>query len=328
MSKLRMYLSRNFWWILLFIILIISQTIYLFLNNVDVRDIIYGAGIDFFVFMVFMVINFCRYVKKVNILNKIYGSAVGDYMDFPAPKDDIEQKYQDIIENINIYRKDIESKDMRARQEMIEYYSMWVHQIKTPIAAMKLLLQVNDFELKDDIEEELLRIEQYADMALQYQRINSDTNDFVLKKVELDGVVRDSIRKYAKIIIRKKLSINYKGTDISIVSDEKWLDFVIGQILSNAVKYSKKGEIEITCTRENDIIYLTISDEGMGISKEDIPLVFEKGYTGYNGRSDKYSTGIGLYLCKQVLNKLSHSIRIESEVGKGTSVIIGFGDMK
>lgn len=203
---------------------------------------------------------------------------------------------------------------------------------------------------------ELFQIEQYTEMALQYQRVQSETNDFVLEKVKLDKVIRESIRKYAKIFIRKKLAMNYDGTDITVVSDEKWLGFIIEQLLSNAVKYTKSGSITISigmntlktdalnnvdkeelkyknCENVFDriekrvekesksrIIFVEIADEGIGISAEDIPRVFEKGYTGYNGHENKTSTGIGLYLCKQAADKLGHRLEIESEEKKGTKV--------
>ena len=217
-----------------------------------------------------------------------------------------------------------------------------MHQIKTPIAAMHLLLQTDlsmaadnesaeeiyfrVSELKKELSNELFRIEQYTEMALEYQRVQSESNDFVLGKIKLDKVIRESIRKYAKIFIRKKLSMHYEGTDIAVASDEKWLSFIIEQILSNAIKYTKAGSITINVLPNvsNKIVCLEIADEGIGISAEDIPRVFEKGYTGYNGHENKSSTGIGLYLCKQTADKLGHRLEIESEKKKGTKVRIYF----
>lgn len=157
--------------------------------------------------------------------------------------------------------------------------------------------------------------------GIGYQRINSTVNDFVLKKVNIDKLIKEVIRNYAKIMIRKKLSIKYEPSNYHVISDEKWLGFVLEQILSNAIKYSKSGTIEISVSALKECT-IVIKDEGIGINTQDIPRVFEKGYTGYNGHSNKHSTGIGLYLCKQILNKLEHTIKIQSVVGEGTLVYI------
>lgn len=242
-----------------------------------------------------------------------------------------------------------------------------VHQIKTPISAMKLLLEaereelgqlicddeqsqchIGDMtggnigaaglnaalkqqavltELSDNVasfEDELFRIEEYVSMALQYQRVSSTENDFVLEKVSVDGVIRDTIKKYAKIMIRRHIGINYSGTGQEIYTDGKWLAFMLEQILSNAIKYTPHGVVTIETAEEKDRFFITIKDTGIGIKAEDLPRVFEKGYTGYNGHADKKATGIGLYLCRQMADKLGHTIRMESEIGKGTKVWIGF----
>ena len=161
-------------------------------------------------------------------------------------------------------------------------------------------------------------------MALQYQRVSSTENDFVLEKVSLDGVIRDTIKKYAKIMIRRHIGINYSGTKKQVYTDEKWLAFILEQVLSNAIKYTPKGFVTIETAEEKDRFFITVKDTGIGIKAEDLPRVFEKGYTGYNGHADKKATGIGLYLCRQMADKLGHTIRVESELGKGTKVWIGF----
>ena len=161
-------------------------------------------------------------------------------------------------------------------------------------------------------------------MALQYQRVSSTENDFVLEKVSVDGVIRDTIKKYAKIMIRRHIGINYSGTGQEVYTDGKWLAFMLEQILSNAIKYTPQGVVTIETAEEKDRFFITIKDTGIGIKAEDLPRVFEKGYTGYNGHADKKATGIGLYLCRQMAEKLGHTIHMESEIGKGTKVWIGF----
>ena len=161
-------------------------------------------------------------------------------------------------------------------------------------------------------------------MALQYQRVSSTENDFVLEKVSVDGVIRDTIKKYAKNMIRRHIGINYSGTGQEVYTDGKWLAFILEQLLSNAIKYTPQGVVTIETAEEKDRFFITIKDTGIGIKAEDLPRVFEKGYTGYNGHADKKATGIGLYLCRQMADKLGHTIRMESEIGKGTKVWIGF----
>ena len=249
-----------------------------------------------------------------------------------------------LAENANIERQLTLNTTARQQSEMKDYYAKWVHQIKTPIAGLQLLLQMErseleEAELKDeiaeelyvkqlqnvtDIEEELFRIEEYVGMALQYQRVNSTENDYILKQISLDTVIREVIHKYAKIMIRRKILIQYEKTEVTVISDEKWLAFVLEQLLSNAVKYMQEGELTIEVWEEPQHIWLEIRDTGIGIRSEDIPRVFEKGYIGFNGHEDKRSTGIGLYLCREVLQKLGHTIQIQSELGEGTTVKVGF----
>ena len=154
--------------------------------------------------------------------------------------------------------------------------------------------------------------------------LHDGENDFVLEKVSVDGVIRDTIKKYAKIMIRRHIGINYSGTGQEVYTDGKWLAFMLEQILSNAIKYTPQGVVTIETAEEKDRFFITIKDTGIGIKAEDLPRVFEKGYTGYNGHADKKATGIGLYLCRQMADKLGHTIRMESEIGKGTKVWIGF----
>ncbi len=197
---------------------------------------------------------------------------------------------------------------------MTDYYTLWAHQIKTPIAAMRLLFQE---EPRPELEGELLKIEQYVEMVLGYLRLGSDTTDYVLRSCDLDGLIRQSIRKYARLFILKKISLDFRETGKTVLTDEKWLAFVVEQILSNSLKYTPEGgRIRIYGDGET----LVIADSGIGIQPEDLPRVFEKGFTGYNGREDKKSTGIGLYLCSQVMDRLNHGVSIASRPGQGTLV--------
>ena len=212
---------------------------------------------------------------------------------------------------------------MRIRyQDTMDYYTTWVHQIKTPIAAMGLVLQQEDTEESRRLSEELQRIEQYVEMVLTYLRLGSGDTDYVFARVDLDKLLRGCIRKYASQFIRRHLTLDYQNMDCQVLTDEKWLAFVVEQVLSNALKYTREGSVRIymesPCT-------LCIRDTGIGISPEDLPRVFEKGYTGYNGRSDRKATGLGLYLCRQICDRLKSTITASSVPGEGTTIRIGLG---
>ena len=236
----------------------------------------------------------------------------------PPPENLIEEDYRQLIRALGEEKqRQASAMDLRM-SDMQDYFTLWAHQIKTPIAAMRLILQTKPENSAGEIEGELFRVEQYVEMVLNYLRLDSDSTDFVFKTCALDGIIRQCVRKYAKQFIRKKISLEYQGTALQVLTDEKWLCFVIEQILSNALKYTAAGSIRIFTQGET----LVIADTGIGIAPEDLPRVFEKGYTGYNGRTDKKATGIGLYLCKRILNRLGHEISISAQVGKGTRVSI------
>lgn len=315
--------------------------LYMYLIGARKQDVVYAAVLDAILLLITVLVGFFRYSSKVKALSNALERPVEEQAQLPEATDDVEILYQRLLENQSIARSESESSAAIRQSQMRDYYSMWVHQIKTPISAMKLLLEVEREDLgqlicddeqsqyllsdnMDSFEDELFRIEEYVSMALQYQRVSSTENDFVLEKVSVDGVIRDTIKKYAKIMIRRHIGINYSGTGQEVYTDGKWLAFMLEQILSNAIKYTPQGVVTIETAEEKDRFFVTIKDTGIGIKAEDLPRVFEKGYTGYNGHADKKATGIGLYLCRQMADKLGHTIRMESELGKGTKVWIGF----
>ena len=169
---------------------------------------------------------------------------------------------------------------------------------------------------------ELFKVEQYVEMVLSYLRMEDMSGDLVFEEYSLDEIVRQAVRKYSRMFILKKIRLDLGPLDHQVLTDEKWLVFVVEQILSNALKYTKEGGISIYMTSYRDRPVLAIEDTGIGISAEDLPRVFEKGFTGYNGRADKKSTGIGLYLCKKIMDRLHHNIYIESQEGQGTKVYL------
>lgn len=341
--------------------------LYMYLIGARKQDLVYAAVLDAILLLITVLVGFFRYSSKVKALSNALKRPVEEQAQLPEATDDVEILYHGLLENQSIARSESESSAAIRQSQMRDYYSMWVHQMKTPISAIKLLLEAEREELgqficddeqsqchigdmnggnigaaglnaalkqqavltelsdnMDSLEDELFRIEEYVSMALQYQRVSSTENDFVLEKVSVDGVIRDTIKKYAKIMIRRHIGINYSGTGQEVYTDGKWLAFMLEQILSNAIKYTPHGVVTIETAEEKDRFFITIKDTGIGIKAEDLPRVFEKGYTGYNGHADKKATGIGLYLCRQMADKLGHTIHMESEIGKGTKVWIGF----
>lgn len=208
--------------------------------------------------------------------------------------------------------------------DLLDYYTLWVHQIKTPIAATRLLVaEVSERELKRQLEQEIFKIDSYTNLVLQYLRLESFHDDLVLKKENIEDLVKEVIRKYAIFFIQKSLSINMHDLDRSIVTDKKWLLVVIEQILSNSLKYTNEGGIEIYMDGQD----LCIKDTGIGIKNSDVLRVFERGFSGYNGRMTQQSSGLGLYLTQKISQELGHQIRIESELGQGTTVRIKFAEV-
>ena len=212
----------------------------------------------------------------------------------------------------------------RKLTDLLDYYTLWVHQIKTPIAASQLLVaEVADRQLKQQLEQEIFKIDSYTNLVLQYLRLESFHDDLVLKQVQIEDLVKEIIRKYALFFIQKGLNVNLYDLDKEIVTDKKWLLVVIEQIISNSLKYTKEGGLEIYMEGQE----LCIKDTGIGIKNSDVLRVFERGFSGYNGRLTQQSSGLGLYLSKKISEELGHQIRIESEVGTGTIVRIKFSDM-
>ena len=227
--------------------------------------------------------------------------------------------YRECIRSIQTARAEESGRYREQALEDREYFTVWCHQIKTPIAAMRLMLQGEDSPLARQLSEEVRSVEQYASMVLAFVRLDSDTTDYVFREQALDPIVREAVKKFAGQFIRKKLRLTYEPIRARVLTDEKWLCFVIEQILSNAVKYTNEGGVAITWQEPDTLV---IRDTGIGIAPEDLPRVFEKSYTGYNGRSDKKSSGIGLYLCRRICTRLGHRIGVSSEPGRGTAVWI------
>ena len=295
------------------------------LYNLPVEAVLYAAGLCALLGAVCLVAGFIRYCKRHGEMLRILENVQILSGDFEGGKTLAEEDLTAMVKKLKRLLDESETARRDDAKESMDYYTTWVHQIKTPISTMKMMLEGEDSEESRSLLSELFRIEQYAEMALSYIRLGDDSSDYVFKEYDLDGIIRDAVRKYAPQFIRKKIGLNYGGTDVKVLTDEKWLRFVIEQVLSNSIKYTREGSVTITVTPEK---VLKIADTGIGIAPEDVPRIFEKGFTGYNGRSDKKSTGLGLYLCKTACSRLSHKISAESEPGKGTVISIDLSSEK
>ena len=235
----------------------------------------------------------------------------------PAAKEPLEAEYRALAVRLCARHQAREEEISGQYRERIAYYTLWAHQIKTPIAAMGLTLQNQDTALSRQLMGQLTRISQYADMALAYLRLDSEHTDYVIRSCDLDAVIREAVKKFSGEFIRRGIHLEYKGVNQKVITDEKWLEFVLEQLISNALKYTPTGSVAIY---QEPGPTLCVADTGIGIAPEDLPRIFENGYTGINGRRDKRASGIGLYLCRRVCQNLGHEISAESVPGKGTTI--------
>ncbi len=225
---------------------------------------------------------------------------------------------RDMHENVKHYRN--------IQEEYREYIEMWVHEIKNPIASTKLLIENNPNETTRKIDMQMNRIENYVEQVLYYSRSDEVGKDYIIKKVQLDKIVKSVVKKNYRDFIGKRISLQLGEIEEVIYSDEKWTEFILNQIVGNAIKYSK-GQGDIIKIKSNKLansVVLTIEDNGVGIIERDLKRVFDKGFTGENGRRFGKSTGIGLYLCKKLCTKMGLGLEIESQENVGTKVSIIF----
>lgn len=294
------------------------------LYRLPVGAVLYACILSAVPGIVLSVRSFYNYCRKCRNLERMLAHKTG----YPEPSetswDQVELLYRKLLASSYEEKDRLLREEEEKQMEMKDYYTMWVHQVKTPIAAMNLMIQTGAGPDHSQLSTELFKVEQYVEMVLQYLRADSPSADLVIRDYQLDAIVKKAIHKYAPVFIRKKISLDYSPAACLVRTDEKWLLFVIEQLLSNALKYTESGRItvylEADSQDEEETRTLVVEDTGRGIAPEDIPRVFEKGYTGCNGRVSQGSTGIGLYLCKKVMTRLAHEMAIESTPGEGTKV--------
>ncbi|MBS9338669.1 HAMP domain-containing histidine kinase [Fructobacillus sp. M2-14] len=230
----------------------------------------------------------------------------------------LEHSYTELLEQVVSQKSRQKEKNRLQTADLKDYYALWAHQIKVPLSVLDLMNQTGTVDQKQT-KEQLFLVNQYMEMLLSFIRLQDFNQDMNLKEISARSLVMKTLKNYKVWFIQKELTLSVSESDFTFVSDSKWLTFVLEQIIYNAIKYTKTGGLTIDCTSDQKII---IQDTGIGIDPADLPQVFHKGYTGFNGRVQDNASGLGLYLVKSVLDKLGHQVKIESTVGVGTTVTI------
>ena len=329
--NLREFIKEKLILIIGTILALVSVEILLLAYHIGILVRIYCAFIVIFVVALAILVEYKRkkdfyskLIKNMEDLKEKY--LISEIIKTPSfiegkiLKEVLQDTGKSMLENVNYYKN--------IQEDYKEYIELWIHEVKIPIAASKLIIENNKNEITKSIDEELDKVENYTEQALFYARSNAVEKDYIINKTNLKEIVNGSILKNKTTLLNEKVSIditNLKSEEV--YTDSKWATFIINQILQNAIKYSKSDDkkIEISSKEKNDKVILHIKDNGIGIKKGEITRVFERGFTGENGRIiGQKSTGIGLYLCKKLCDKLGLGIELNSEKGEGTEVRIIF----
>ncbi|PNZ66384.1 sensor histidine kinase [Staphylococcus auricularis] len=276
-------------------ILILFLVIF-FVFSLPMEAFFLGAAIVLFILIIYWVIQFMNFKEKLRLKTQV------DQLE-----DQLETMRREQIE----YKNEIEA-----------YFLTWVHQIKTPITASKLLLEQNHEDTVNRVRQEILQIDNYTNLALSYLKLINQQTDMVLMKVSIDDLIRTLIKKYSIQFIQNHTKVHYEKVTDEVLTDAKWASIMIEQILNNALKYARGKDIWIDFDSQQN--QLKIADNGIGISQADKPKIFDRGYSGYNGRLNDKSSGIGLFIVKQIANRLQHKVEVESELNEGATFTITF----
>ena len=308
------YLKQRRKWLLLLLCCILVFAISFLLYHLPLAAVLYPSALCTVLVLGWFLADYRRQREKEKRLSQL--AALPDDLTerLEGAPGSLEEAYGAIIRNLSQREQAFRQEQQRRETDRADYYTTWVHQIKTPIASMCLALENEDSPLSRSLGEELQRIEQYVQMVLTYQRLDSVDTDYVFRACPIDPLVKGALRKFAAQFIRKGIRLDYTPIEKKVVTDEKWLSFVLEQLLSNALKYTPQGTVSIYMAGS----CLCIRDTGIGIAPEDLPRIFDRGYTGCNGRSDRKASGLGLYLCRRICANLGHPLSAESTPGKGT----------
>ena len=324
------YLKDKGIFLTLNLMIFIVISIFMYIADISFMMILFIFCIWFLPLFTYIFIEYIKYKKYFNDMESILESLDKKYL-LPEVMEDANFL---IAEQINDILKEV-SRDMHEhvkyyedmQKEYREYIEMWIHEIKTPIASSKLVIENNyNNDIVRKIDTQINKIDNFVEQVLYYSRSNEVGKDYIIKKVELEPLVKKVIKRNQRDFISKRISLQLGDLDEIIYSDTKWVEFILNQIIGNAIKYSKgkDDKIEIYSKKISSAVILTIKDHGVGIIERDLNRVFEKGFTGENGRKFGKSTGIGLYLCKKLTDKLGLGLQVQSEENVGTEISIIF----
>lgn len=324
MSFFKGYLKERWKRLLMLLLFACVFAFSFWVYRLPVRAVIYPCALCLLFGAVFAAYDIAKAYRRHKFFEELHRRNTELISALPEPEGIVDSDYQQLISVLKEKIAEITAQTDSRIRDTVDYYTVWAHQIKTPIAAMRLTLQKEDVPEARRLASELSRIEQYVEMVLVFVRLGSDYSDYVFARQDIDEIIRSSVKKFASEFIDRRIRLEYDSVDIQAVTDEKWFAFVVEQLLSNALKYTREGSIKIYSEGK----VLCIKDTGIGIAPEDLPRVFDKGYTGCNGRTDRRASGLGLYLCRRICQNLGIDISISSTVGEGTTVRLNLGQYK
>ena len=324
MSFFKGYLKERWKRLLMLLLFVCIFAFSFWVYRLPVRAVIYPCALCLLFGAVFAAYDITKAYRRHKFFKELHRRNTELISALPEPEGIVDSDYQQLISALKEKIAEITAQTDSRIRDTVDYYTVWAHQIKTPIAAMRLTLQKEDVPEARRLASELSRIEQYVEMVLVFVRLGSDYSDYVFTQQDIDEIIRSSVKKFASEFIDRRIRLEYDSVDIQAVTDEKWFAFVVEQLLSNALKYTREGSIRIYSEGK----VLCIKDTGIGIAPEDLPRVFDKGYTGCNGRTDRRASGLGLYLCRRICQNLGIDISISSTIGEGTTVRLDLGQYK
>ena len=295
-NKVKKFILTKLPEIIIFFILLLLFRLIFAVGNLELLFYKIGFEIAVFGFVIYLIIAFFAYKEELSL------------------KADNERLLEE--------NKRLHMSIISGRRELKDYFSLWVHQVKTPITAAKLILDNNVDDRETKLKAQIMYIEQYCDMAINYLKLMNTETDMDIAELNLDDIIKSVLKKYSTLFIVNHITLNYEPIEEKVVSDARWLSILIEQLISNALKYTPRGSISISYNKGEKILY--IKDTGIGIRSEDIPKIFDRGYSGLNGRMNEKSSGLGLFMAREIGKRLSVEISVKSEVGKGSEFGVRF----
>lgn len=291
------------------------------LARLPLELLLYSLELAVFLFIVYLIIQYVSYAKRHDLIKNLQTANASTVDEVSQGLDPTDWLYMEKLDSLLRELRELENLHVDSQADQLDYFTLWLHQIKTPISVISLLNQSSTSKEAKQISQELLRLEDYTHMALNYVKLEESGAEMDLGEVNVDEIIKKAVKKYSILFIYKGIKLDYQPVGMQVLSDGQWLQNLLEQILSNSLKYTPSGTIHIYRDPSNEQT-LVIEDTGIGIRSEDIQKIFNKGYSGLNGRLHEKSTGLGLFLSKKICQLLGHQLDIQSKLGEGTRVLI------